>query len=436
MFETLAKVNENSIDWLSKDKQFVWHPFTQHQIDTEMAIVVGGSGAWLTLADGTQVLDAVSSWFVNIHGHANAHIAKAVYEQALQIEHAIFARYTHQPAIQLAELLITAAQSRNLNVRRCFYSDNGATAVEVALKMAFQYHINRGDNKRTRFLAFENSYHGDTIGAMSVGARDSFAKTFSPLLMNVDFIPVEDLERLTYLLDQQSDKYAALVIEPMIQAVGGMKMHSAAWLEKVEKLCRHYGILLIADEVFTGFYRTGTLFGCEHTNIQPDLICLAKGLTGGFLPMSVTLATEAIYQAFLGDSVAQAFLHGHSFTGSPLACAAALASWELLMQESTQNAIQRISEETARWIAQLAKHPRVKAARHLGTVGAIEIKNCPDYFSGFARKLSRLAKEQGVLFRPFGDTLYALPPYCVTSEELAKIYQTMEFLLDNFERIL
>lgn len=424
------------MDLINKDKKFVWHPFTQQQIDTEMAVVTKGQGAWLTLADGTQILDAVSSWFVNIHGHANPHMAKAIYEQALQLEHAIFARYTHQPAIELAELLINAAQSRQLNVTRCFYSDNGATAVEVALKMAFQYHLNRGDNKRTRFLALENSYHGDTLGAMSVGDRDSFAKTFSPLLMNVDFIPVEDLERLTYLLEQHGDEYAALILEPMIQAVGGMKMHSATWLQAIEKLCRRYGILLIADEVFTGFYRTGTLFACEHTTIKPDLICLAKGLTGGYLPLSATLTTEAVYQAFLGDSVAQAFLHGHSFTGSPLACAAALASWQLLMQESTQQAIQRINAETADWIAKLAKHPRVKVARHLGTVGAIEIKDCPDYFSGFSRKLSQLAKEQGVLFRPFGDTLYAVPPYCVTTAEIAKIYQTMELILDNFERIL
>lgn len=421
---------------LQRDAEVIWHPFTQCQTDTEMNAVISGKGVYLNLLDGSQIIDGVSSWWVNLHGHAHPEIAHAIHQQALQLEHVIFARYTHEPAVKLAELLIQAATERQLNLTRCFYSDNGSTAVEAALKMAFQYHHNQGNKKRRRFLAVKGGYHGDTIGSVSVSERDELALIFKPLLFDVDYIPVGDTATLQKMLAQQGDEYAGFIFEPLVQGFTGMKFHTAEWLQEITELCRQHNILLIADEVFTGFYRTGKLFACEKANVKPDLICLSKGITGGFLPLAVTLVADHVYSAFLGNTVRQAFLHGHSYTANPLACSAAVKSWELLHRPETQAAIVQISQWTKKWIEGLASHPRAENARYLGTIGAISIKGWPNYFSGLSRLIAEFGRQNGVLLRPLGNVIYAVPPYCINEAELAKVYEVLYLILENIDDLI
>lgn len=420
-----------SAELIRRDQKVMWHPFTQHGLEMTFLPVVSGKGATLHLDNGDTVLDAISSWWVNLHGHAHPMISEAIYQQAKKLEHAPFSSFTHEPAIELAEILINATQARNTTLSRCFYSDNGSTAVEIAMKMAYQYHLNCGVKTRTRFLAVNDSYHGDTLGSMAVSARGSYHQHFSALLPAVDFISSHDIARLEKYLTGSHEKYAALIIEPMVQAAGGMKMHSAEFLANVARLCKKTGVLFICDEVFTGFYRTGKCFAFEHANIKPDLLCLAKGLTGGFLPLAVTLATEEIFRAYQSNDMNQAFLHGHSYTANPLACAAAIRSWYILQETQTQSAIEKIAEKTKVWIARLSKHDNCANARSLGTIGAIEKRDLGDYLSGIGHKIRAFSIKQGVLLRPLGSVLYAVPPYCVTESELDQIYGTIEAILNK-----
>lgn len=418
-------------DWQDLDRQCVWHPFTQHGLEAEFLPVVSAQSAWLTLANGAKVLDGISSWLVNLHGHGHPAIVSAIAAQAAQLDQVIFAGFTHEPAVRLAKTLVDAANGSGAELTRCFYTDNGATAVEAALKMAYQYHLNQGVTSRTRFLALKNSYHGDTIGSMSVSARDSFAMHFADLLCHVDFVTPDKIEELAEKLAEHKESYCALIIEPMVQGVGGMQMHSAEFLQQVAQLCQEYGVLLICDEIFTGFYRTNKLFAFEYANIKPDLLCLSKGLTGGVLPLAATLATEAVFMAFQTKNVRDAFLHGHSFTGNPIACAAGLASFALLQLPETKARIAAISAKTKVWCEILRQQPRVAATRCLGTIGAVEIKNWPGYMSGASLQIRQQALKQGVLLRPFGSVIYALPPYCVTNDELDKIYYTIQDIVSN-----
>lgn len=415
-----------------RDKQAIWHPFTQHGIEKDFLPVKSAKGAWLTLEDGTRILDAISSWWVNLHGHAHPEIAQAVFEQANQMGHIMFAGFTHEPAVRLAELLIEAVQEKGTNLARCFYTDNGSTAVECAMKMAYQYHKVSGRENRTRFLALSNAYHGDTLGSMAVSARGSYHSYFTDLLSDVDF--VSDLASLEKVLAENPDTYAAMIVEPMVQGAGGMLMHSAEFLSDIADRCQKAGILVICDEVFTGFYRTGKCFAFEYANIKPDLLCLSKGLTGGFLPLSVTLATAEIFEAFQSQNVSQAFLHGHSYTANPLGCAAGIASWKLLHQAETQANLKRIYQQTEDWIKQLSQHTSVENPRALGTIGAVDIKGYPNYFSRTPHKIRSFAIEKNVLIRPLGATLYSVPPYCATADEIDKIYQTIGLILDNLEQ--
>lgn len=417
------------------DREFVWHPYTQHATEGEALPVRAAAGAWLELEDGRKILDAISSWWVNLHGHGHPEMADAIGAQAHALEQVIFAGFTHAPAARLAATLVEAARARNLPLDKVFYSDNGSTAVEVALKLAFQAHYNRGATGRTRFIALSGAYHGDTLGAMAVGEPDGFHAFFRPLLPPVDFVPPDDLAALEQLLAAREDQHAAFIFEPLLQGAGGMRIYSAEYLRAAADLCRAAGIYLIADEVFTGFHRTGPWLACELAGVQPDLVCLSKGLTGGFLPLGVTLATKSIYEAFLHDEKSRAFLHGHSFTGSPLACAAALTSWEILQRAETQARIKAIAVQTAGHLAELARHRAVTVTRQLGTVGVIELKlppgEKPGYFSTLAPRLRAGALARGVLLRPLGNVLYAVPPYCVRDEELAMIYRVMAELAEE-----
>jgi adenosylmethionine-8-amino-7-oxononanoate aminotransferase len=423
----------NNISIVERDQKYIWHPFTQHGLDKECLSVSSAKGAWLTLEDGRKILDAISSWWVTLHGHAQPEIAEAIFKQANQLEQVIFARFTHEPAVTLAETLIHAAQKSGAELTRCFYSDNGSTAVEAAMKISYQYHKNHDVNTRTRFIALENSYHGDTLGAMSLSARGSYHQHFSALLSAVDFISTDEagIKQLEKYLNDSPEQYAALIVEPMVQGAGGMKMHSPDFLSAVAALCQKSGVLLICDEVFTGFYRTGKCFAFEHATIKPDLLCLGKGLSGGFLPLSATLATEEIFNAFQSKQMHRAFLHGHSFTANPLACAAAIASWDILQKENTQTSIKNISHQTEKWIKRLSTHKNCAAARSLGTIGAIEMRGLPDYLSSNAYKIFSYAIKKGVLIRPMGSIIYTVPPYCTNEIELDKIYEVIESILNE-----
>ena len=417
----------------ARDKKVIWHPTTQHGLGMSFPAVRRAQGAWLELEDGTKLLDAVSSWWVNIHGHAHPVIVDAMAAQTKQFEQILFGNFTHEPAVNLAERLIAAVNGGGADMSRCFYSDNGSTAVEVALKMAFQYYKNHGEKTRTRFIALEGGYHGDTLGAMSVTERGYLHQHFVELFTEVDYVKVGDIASLESLLSKTPAQYAALIVEPLIQGASGMRTYSKDFLQEAAALCKKSGTMLIVDEIFTGFYRTGTCFAFSQAGIQPDFICLAKGITGGFLPLSVTLSTEAVYNAFLSSNVADAFLHGHSYTANAVACAAGVASWDLLQQATTQQAIQKIVAKTKQWIDYFAKHPKVKDARCLGTIGAIEIRDFPGYFSGYSRQITEQAMKHGVFLRPLGAVIYALPPYCVTEEEMDLIYQTMEKILNDIK---
>jgi adenosylmethionine---8-amino-7-oxononanoate aminotransferase len=421
----------NTLSLEQRDKKVIWHPITQHGLGVNFPAVRCAEGAWLELEDGTRLLDAVSSWWVNIHGHAHPVIANAIASQANQFEQLLFGNFTHEPAVRLAEHLIEAVNKGGAELSRCFYSDNGSTAVEVALKMAFQFYKNRGEKNRTRFIALEGSYHGDTLGAMAVTGRDHLHQHFVELFPEVDYVKPGDVAHLETLLSKTPNQYAAMIVEPLIQGASGMQIYARDFLQQVADLCKKSNTLLIVDEIFTGFYRTGTCFAFSQASIKPDFICLAKGITGGFLPLSVTLTSEEVYNAFLSSNVLDAFLHGHSYTANPVACAAGLASWDLLQQVSTQLSIKRIVEKTKQWIEKLAKHPKAKDARCLGTIGAVDIRNFGDYFSGRSRHVTEEAMKHGVFFRPLGSVIYALPPYCVTDDEIDHIYQTMENLLSN-----
>jgi adenosylmethionine-8-amino-7-oxononanoate aminotransferase len=416
--------------WLALDQRHVWHPYTQHGIAPTATPVVRGEGAWLTRADGSRLLDAISSWWVTLHGHAHPAIASAVAEQARVLEQVIFAGFTHEPAARLAAEL---AERLPAGLSRIFYSDDGSTAVEVAVKMALQYWRLRGE-ARPLIAALENAYHGDTFGAMSTSARGVFTEPFAPQLFEVARLPDpssgDALAGLRRLLEERGGELAAVIVEPLLLAAGGMRMWSEQALRGLRELTREAGVLLIADEVATGFGRTGPLFACERAGISPDLMCLSKGLTGGFMPLGVTAAGEELFEAFRSAERRHTFFHGHSFTGNPLACAAARASLALLDEEC---AARRDAIEAAHHagLARLAGDARVLRPRVLGTVAAFELDaEGMGYLDPVGRELAAFAAREGVLLRPLGNTVYLLPPYCITPGELDAVYGVVQRFLE------
>ena len=414
---------------INQDQRLIWHPYTQHGLNDPILPVHKAQGSYLELENGHRILDAISSWWVNGLGHCHPKIAQAISEQAYKLEHVIFAGFTHAPAVNLAQALIQATQERGAQFEKVFFSDNGSTAVEVALKMAFQVHQNRGDTKRTRFLALRGSYHGDTLGAMAVGEPEGFHTCFKPLLAPVDFVEPDRIDDLKQLILQHPKAYAAMIVEPLIQGAGGMRVHSAEFLREISQVCKSEGILLIFDEVFTGFYRTGKAFAFEKAQVTPDLICFSKVLSGGFLPLAVTLATLDVFNSFKSEKLQQAFLHGHSYTANPLACAAALATWNELSRPETQSQIQLIERITHERTQALSDHPSVRRTRSLGTIGVVELQGESGYFAEDASFARRAAIEKGVLLRPLGNVLYTAPPYCFTSEQLHFTYDVIESLI-------
>lgn len=416
-----------------EDGRMIWHPYSQHGMKLPVLPVVSGKGAYLKLENGKEVLDGISSWWVNLHGHSHPRIAEAVHRQALQLEHVIFAGFTHRPAVELAQLLLEYPSVNRADFSRVFYSDNGSTAVEVALKMAFQYHVNSGHRDRTRFIALSQSYHGDTLGAMAVCEPSGFHALFQPLLPKVDFVEPGNMDQFRRLIRENDHSYAAFIFEPLVQGAGGMRTYPPEFLKEAVELCRSHEILTIADEVFTGFFRTGACFAFEIAGIRPDFLCLSKGITGGFLPLAVTLTHEKVFSSFSSSEMKHAFLHGHSYTANPIACAAGIESWKILQSPECRSQIASIERRTRFHIENLKKHHEVQAARSVGTIGAIELNRPMTYFSSRPGKYLQMALEKGVLLRPLGNVLYAVPPYCCTEKEIDRIYEVMTELAEYKE---
>lgn len=423
----------------------LWHPFTIIKGSPEPLKVVKGDGAYLELEDGRRVLDCISSWWVNLHGHSHPDIANAIYEQAQKLEHVIFAGFTHDPAEQLAEL-ITSKLPKNLN--RLFYSDNGSTSVEVAMKMAYQYWKNVGENRKT-FICFDGAYHGDTLGAMSVGERSIFTEAFKDWLFDVEVIPFPEtwigdedraekedavIEQLENLLDENPDKYAGIIMEPLVQGAGGMRMCSEEFMQKLHWVNRQFDVLLIFDEVMTGFGRTGDYFACLKAQVEPDIICLSKGITGGFMPLGATVCSNDIYESFNSSDPNKTLWHGHSYTGNPLGCAAGIASWKLL--EENREVFMTMERSHHRNLERLSGHLRLERFRAKGTIAAFDVINGKETgylntitqdinLNSEAKHINQRFLEKGYLIRPLGNVIYLMPPYCVTEEELDGVYDAI-----------
>jgi adenosylmethionine-8-amino-7-oxononanoate aminotransferase len=402
------------------DERFVWHPYTQHGLNQPPLAIARAEGAYLYESSGRRIFDAVSSWWVTLHGHAHPRITVAIAEQAALLEQVIFAGFTHEPAARLASTLIERAPP---GLQRVFYSDDGSTAVEVAVKMALQHHCNRGEDRRL-IAALANAYHGDTFGAMSVSARGLFTQPFTPLLFDVARLPDpvdhDVVAALDQLIAERGRELAAVIVEPMLLGAGGMRMWPAAALRGLRELTAAHGILLIADEVLTGFGRTGPLFACEHAGVSPDLMCLSKGLTGGALPLGATLVREEIFESFRSNDRTRTLFHGHSYTANPVACAAALASMSLL-DDACAEERRRIERAQRRGASRLASVRGVENVRVLGTVLALELSAGPGgYLNTVGPAVHRFALDRGVLLRPLGNTIYVLPPYCSSDEALTE----------------
>lgn len=412
-----------------RDLQYNWHPYTQHKTAAPHIAITKGEGALLWDENGKEYIDAIASWWVNPYGHSNTFIADAIYKQLTTLEHVLFGGFTHEPAVLVAEKLM---QLLPTNQQKLFYSDNGSTAVEIAIKVALQYFYNKGE-KRTKIIAFENAFHGDTFAAMAASGISFFTEAFKGSLLEVVRIPVPtkgnekaSLEALEALL--KTNDFAAFIFEPLVQGAAGMVMYEAAALDRLMALCKKHNVFTIADEVMTGFGKTGKNFACEYLTEQPDMMCLSKALTGGTIPMAITTFTQELFDGFYDDDVNKALFHGHTFTANPTGCAAALASMELLTTDGMQHNIRRIHESHLRFEQRIKNHPRVTTTRVLGVIFALEIKtdSTESYYGNFRNKLYNYFIAKGVVLRPVGNIVYVLPPYVITDAQLEKIYQTLE----------
>lgn len=414
-----------------RDKKVVWHPYTPQKSMPEPIPVVKGDGVYIIDANDNAYIDAISSWWVTIHGHANAYIAEKIYEQAKTLEQVIFAGFTHEPAVRLAERLLEILPGPFAKI---FYSDNGSTAVEVGVKMALQYWWNKGVQKRNKILVLHHSYHGDTFGTMSLSDRSVFTLAFQDKLFEVIFIdpPISGAS----LYDGPWDEIACFIYEPLLQGAGGMNIYEAPALNELLTQCHAHEVICVADEVMTGFGRTGKLFASLYVEEKPDIVCLSKGLTGGTMALGVTACTEKIHSAFVDEDRRKTFFHGHSFTANPLACAAALASMDLLLKNDCQLQIDNIGQQHKQFIQQLSTDDRfykhIKNLRSIGTIMAFEIESGRDgYLNTIGTQVTQLALQQGVYLRPLGNTVYLMPPYCITKEQLAKVYGAIVAILEK-----
>ena len=444
---------------IARDRACVWHPYTQMLTRPDPLPIVRGSGVYLFTDDGRRFLDGTSSWWVNIHGHSHPKLNEALAAQARELEHVVFANCTHRPAVELAERLLAVLPP---GLTRVFYSDNGSTAVEVALKMARQYWTNRGEPKRTTFVTLDHAYHGDTVGAMSTSADSIFTRAFAPMLFDVSRAHAPycyrcplGLERTTCRveclgatpapapatlgarLEQLGGSVAAVLVEPMLQGAGGMVVWPPEFLAGVRRLCDRFGTLMIADEVLTGFGRTGRMFACEHASVAPDIMCLSKALTGGYLPLGATVSTEAIYDTFLSDDRTRTFFHGHSYTGNPLACAVGVASLDLFQETGALERVAVLERSLRRGLEPLRDLPIVGDVRILGGVGIVELVagkeagTAGGYLDQIGPRLTDAFLERGLLLRPLGNVLYVMPPYVITEPETDWVLEQISEVLQD-----
>jgi len=432
-------MNDSTTPWTELDRRHVWHPYTQMQSAPPPLPVVRAEGVYLYLADGRRLLDAVSSWWVNLHGHNHPRLNRALARQAETLAQVIFAGFTHEPGARLAAALAERAPGR---LPWVFYSDDGSTAVEVGLKMAWQLWKNRGEERRDLFVAFDDAYHGDTFGAMAASGVGTFHDRFSQLLFAVRRArtPVSAARgsaspSLGEILEREGERVAGVILEPMLQGAGGMLVQPAAFLREVREETARKGIPLIADEVLTGFGRTGKLFACEHGPIVPDILCLSKALTAGYLPFAATLASDEIYRSFLSDDRTRTLFHGHSYTGNALACALALESLALFEEENRLGRVVELEQLFAGRLARLREHPAVAQVRGIGSMAAVELRPASEggYLDALGPRLVEGALARGVLLRPLGNILYLLPPLVITDGEAHGVFDVIEELLGSAE---
>ncbi|HVS08964.1 MAG TPA: adenosylmethionine--8-amino-7-oxononanoate transaminase [Planctomycetota bacterium] len=412
-------------DLSARDARVLWHPYTQHGLEPEPLPVAAAHGALLTLEDGREVIDAISSWWTCLHGHAHPRLVEALHRQAQTLDHVLFAGCTHEPAVQLAEHLLDCAPR---GLARVFFSDDGSTAVEVALKIVLQDWVHRAEPERRVFVALEGGYHGDTFGAMAVGERAPFFEPFAPLLFEVrQAAPRTDA--VDAALDELGPRAAGVILEPLVQGAGGMRMQPESFVRDVRRACDRAGVPMIADEVMTAFGRTGALFACQRAGISPDVLCVAKGLTGGVLPLAATLVTESLFSDFVSIDRRRTFFHGHSFTANPIGCAVALASLDLCLENDVAERFDLIGARIETHLRQAGiDDSRANNLRRKGGIVALDLvprEGGPGYLTGDVLHLRREALQRGVLLRPLGNVLYAMPPACTSEEQCDRIAQAM-----------
>jgi adenosylmethionine-8-amino-7-oxononanoate aminotransferase len=410
-----------------RDKKHLWHPLKQHQLNPESLAIVKAKDCILTDENGNEYIDAIASWYTCMYGHCNEFITSRVYKQMQQLDQVMFSDFTHEPAVKLSEELIKILPAGQ---NKIFFNDNGSTAVEASIKMALQYYYNKGE-KRSIFIAFENGFHGDTFGAMGVSGLSVYNGPFEDFLIDVKRIPTPDgtnQEEIINLLEGyvSNNKIAGFIYEPLLQGAAGMKIHDAAGLNEILKFCKNQKVLTIADEVMTGFGKTGKNFASEFMDTKPDIICLSKALTAGLLPMAITSCTQEIYDAFLSDDISKGFFHCHTYSANPVACAAAIAGIELLKSVEIQKNIKEIIASHKIFNERIKNHPKVKSTRQLGVVFAIDLNTNNERYGGLRDKLLKFFMDRGVFLRPLGNTIYIQVPYIITKKELEKVYKTIE----------
>ena len=418
-------------DLPARDARRAWHPYTQHGVEGPPLPVARAEGSILELTDGRRLIDAISSWWACLHGHGHPRLVEAMERQARELDHVLFAGATHEAAVALAEELVEVAPP---GLARCFFSDNGSTAVEVALKMVYHRWALRGEAERRVFVTLEGSYHGDTVGAMSVGDRDPFFRVYEPFLFAVERIPPSS-EALEQVLDASSSRIAGVLLEPLVQGAAGMRMHAPEFLRAARALCDEHGVPLIADEVMTGFGRTGRLFACEAAGVSPDYLCLAKGLTGGMLPLAVTLTTEEVFESFLWHDRSRFFAHGHTMTANPIGCSVARASLALSLETRVWERLDHLGRRIEERLAPLRDHERVARLRRTGGIVAYDLvsaEGTPEgYLASITPRLRAAAIERGALVRPLGDVVYAMPPASTTEDQADRIADVLVELADQ-----
>ena len=415
------------------DKKHLWHPLTQHQLHPEHLAIKSAKGALLHDYNGNEYIDAIASWYTCMYGHCNDYITKKVYHQMQQLDHVVFTGFTHEPAVKLAAELIKILPN---NQQKLFFSDNGSTSVDVAIKMALQYHFNKG-NKRKKLIAFEDGFHGDTFGAMSVSGLSIYNGPFEDFFLDVQRIPVPNKENIDQVKNTlikliSENNIAAFVYEPLVQGAAAMKMHEAKHLDELLKIAKKNEVITIADEVMTGFGKTGKNFASEYMSQLPDIICLSKALTGGLVPMAITSCSKDIYNAFLSPKMENGFFHGHTYSANPTSCTAALASIELLNSKEIQENIKMISASHKQFNSKVKDHPKVKSTRQQGIIFALDLNVKTERYGDLRYRLFDFFMKKGVYLRPLGNTIYILAPYVITKKQLAKIYSAIE---ESFELI-